>query len=116
MSGVHRSTYYRWRENDSDFDKEADSALEQGVDLVNDLAESKVISGIKKDQMPAIRFWLQHNHPKYYSSTVRHDQHRKKPRFMEGKILHMMEAIRRYREEERLKKEKEEQEKTTTES
>ena len=42
-AGVSRSTYYRWRKEDSVFRKKADNVIGQGRLLVNDLAESKLM-------------------------------------------------------------------------
>lgn len=64
-TGVARSTFYRWVEGDDGFRDEVQQALEKGVDVINDMAESKLINGIKEDRWPAIFFWLRHNHPKY---------------------------------------------------
>jgi hypothetical protein len=66
--GVGRSTYYRWRKEDPVFCREADKALSQGKALMNDLAESKLLTGVKEQNMTAIIFWLKNNHPNYMSS------------------------------------------------
>lgn len=39
----HAPTYYRWREEDPEFTKQADLALAEGVALVNDMAESQLL-------------------------------------------------------------------------
>jgi hypothetical protein len=64
-AGVGRATYYRWYKDDGEFQKEADRALDQGKSLINDLAESKLVAGIKDQNMTAIQFWLKHNHENY---------------------------------------------------
>jgi len=46
-SNVARATYYRWRKEDPEFAKQADEALSQGTLIINDLAESKLISSIQ---------------------------------------------------------------------
>jgi ACT domain-containing protein len=63
--GVGRSTYYRWRKEDNEFAQEADEALLAGKLLVNDLAESKLMSQIRDNELSAIKFWLRNNHPRY---------------------------------------------------
>lgn len=63
--GVARSTYYRWREEDPEFAKQADLALAEGVALVNDLAESQLLSAIKDRNISAIFYWLNHRHSAY---------------------------------------------------
>ncbi len=64
-AGVARATYYRWRKSDSVFAQAADEAIEQSCHLVNDLAESQLISEIKAKNMTAIMFWLKHRHAGY---------------------------------------------------
>jgi len=60
-----RSSYYRWRHEDSVFAKACDDAIGEGVELVSDLAESKLIQAIKEQNYSAISFWLRHRHPAY---------------------------------------------------
>ena len=64
-TGIGRSTYYRWRAQDKQFCKDADQALGEGCLLVNDMAESQLISGIKDKNLTAIIFWLKHHHKSY---------------------------------------------------
>lgn len=63
--GIARATYYRWRINDEKFAKEAELALEAGSALVNDMAESQLLTAIKEQNMTAIIYWLNHHHPAY---------------------------------------------------
>jgi ACT domain-containing protein len=63
--GIARATYYRWRINDEKFAKEAELALEAGSALVNDMAESQLLTAIKDQNMTAIIYWLNHHHPTY---------------------------------------------------
>lgn len=63
--GIARATYYRWRINDEKFAKEAELALEAGSALVNDMAESQLLTAIKDQNMTAIIYWLNHHHPAY---------------------------------------------------
>jgi hypothetical protein len=64
-SEIGRSTYYYWYNNDLEFAKQADEALKEGVLLIDDLAESQLLSLIKEKNWPAISFWLRYHHPKY---------------------------------------------------
>lgn len=64
-SGIGRATYYRWRKEDSDFDSKAEEALLEGSSLINDAAESQLISAIKDKNLTAIIFWLKHHHATY---------------------------------------------------
>jgi hypothetical protein len=62
---VGRATYYRWRKENEEFTKLADDAISEGNFLVNDMAESQLMSAIKDKNMTAIIFWLKHHHPAY---------------------------------------------------
>ncbi len=64
-TGLSRNTIYRWRGEDEEFKKEMDAALKAGVETINDLAESKLISHINNGSMRAIEYWLT-NHKKAY--------------------------------------------------
>lgn len=63
--GISRSTFYRWKEEDKEFAKEADQALAEGVALVNDMAESQLLSAIRDRNISAIFYWLNHRHSAY---------------------------------------------------
>lgn len=64
-AGVGRASYYRWRKEDPEFAQQTDQALLDGSLLVNDMAESQLMSAIKDKNMTAIIFWLKHHHPAY---------------------------------------------------
>lgn len=64
-TGIGRATYYRWRTGDSKFASAADAAIQEGSLLVNDMAESQLLSSIKDKNMTAIIFWLKHHHSAY---------------------------------------------------
>lgn len=64
-TNIGRASYYRWRKDDTDFAKLADEALSEGSSLVNDMAESQLVSAIKDKNITAIIFWLKHHHPTY---------------------------------------------------
>lgn len=64
-TGIARSTFYRWKEEDKEFAKEADQALAEGVALVNDMAESQLLSAIRDRNISAIFYWLNHRHSAY---------------------------------------------------
>ncbi len=64
-SGVSRATYYRWRGDSKKFAKEADEAIQEGVEIVNDMSEHQLIKAIKEENFSAIRFWLQNRHKAY---------------------------------------------------
>lgn len=63
--GISRATYYRWREQSTGFEDDADFALAQGQDLINDLAESKLLQQIQDGHPWAIQLWLKRHHYRY---------------------------------------------------
>ena len=67
---VSRATYYRWREEDEDFSRGCEVALQEGTDFINDMSESQKIQLIKEKKMPAITWWDRHNNPKYGAKRV----------------------------------------------
>ena len=64
-TGLSRNSIYRWRKEDKDFLKKMDTALSEGVALVNDMSESQLLTLIKKKNYPAISFWLRHRNDNY---------------------------------------------------
>nr|VFK30700.1 MAG: hypothetical protein BECKLPF1236C_GA0070990_101176 [Candidatus Kentron sp. LPFa] len=62
---LSRATYYRWRKEDTEFQQAIDQALSEGTKLINDLAESQLLTAIRNNKMPAIIFWLKHHHQNY---------------------------------------------------
>ena len=63
--GIARSTLYRWRDEDAEFNNKITEALRRGKKLINDMAESKLIAGIQNNNMTAIIYWLKHNNSNY---------------------------------------------------
>ena len=63
--GIGRSTFYNWKKGDEEFTKKVEEAIIDGIFLVNDLAESQLISSVKDKDMRAISMWLKANHPRY---------------------------------------------------
>lgn len=80
--GIHRSTIYRWKAADLEFAQAVDDALEQSISLINDLAESQLISAIKDKNITAIIYWLKHHH-KAYETRIK----------LEGNIKHSVEEL-----------------------
>ena len=66
---ISRATYYRWHKDDQEFAEAADEALAEGSGLVNDMAESQLMSAIKNGNLTAVIFWLK-NHHKNYAATL----------------------------------------------
>ena len=64
-AGIGRATFYRWRMQDPTFAEEADFALNEGSQLINDMAESQLITAIKDGNLTGIIFWLKNHHKQY---------------------------------------------------
>ena len=64
-AGIGRATYYRWRKTNPKFARSSDDALQESVSLMNDLAESQLLSAIREKNMTAIIFWLKNRHRAY---------------------------------------------------
>lgn len=64
-AGVSRTSYYRWRQEDKIFAHKADLAISESVMLMNEVAESQLLSLIKDRNPTAIFYWLNHRHPAY---------------------------------------------------
>lgn len=62
---LSRNSVYRWRKEDKEFLKNMDTALIEGVALVNDMSESQLLTLIKEKNYPAISFWLRHRNDNY---------------------------------------------------
>lgn len=63
--GISRNTFYRWMKEDKDFLARVNEAMSLGMGLVNDVAISNVLEGIKKKDVAYTKYWLNHNHPDF---------------------------------------------------
>ncbi|WKZ29437.1 MAG: phBC6A51 family helix-turn-helix protein [Patescibacteria group bacterium] len=63
--GIGRATFYRWRKDDAAFAAAVDEAVETGAGLVNDMAESQLMTAIREGNLTAVIFWLKHHHRAY---------------------------------------------------
>ncbi len=70
-SGVPRSTIYRWKNDDPVFAKQLAKALSKGVDVINDMAESVIISKIREKSLEASKYWLNNHHENYRASLLK---------------------------------------------
>lgn len=64
-TGIGRATFYRWRNKDPKFAEETNLAIQEGSQLVNDMAESQLINAIKDGNLTSIIFWLKNHHRQY---------------------------------------------------
>lgn len=63
--GISRDTFYRWKLEDKVFAKQSQEAFVQGIEFINDMSESQLVSLIKEKSWQAIQFWLKHHHARY---------------------------------------------------
>jgi len=87
--GIGRATYYRWRKENKEFTKTVDEAIEEGNKMINDMAESQLISLIREKNMTGITFWLRHHHSSYANKLeiTGHLRHSKEELTPEEKAL-----------------------------
>lgn len=64
-AGASASTYYRWINEDYVFAQAARESLTSGLQHINDVAESKVVTGIYNGDKTFIIFWLKNRHQNY---------------------------------------------------
>lgn len=64
-TGIGRATFYRWKKDDPDFASDAEFSIQEGSQLVNDMAESQLINAIKNGNLTGIIFWLKNHHKQY---------------------------------------------------
>lgn len=67
---ISRQTFYRWTKEDEDFSKQVEESMILGNDLLNDVAEMKLMSKVKEGNMTAIKYRLDNN--KYNYIKPRH--------------------------------------------
>lgn len=71
-ANIARATYYRWRNEDIEFLRQSEEALQDGIDMINDLTESQLIGLIKDKKFQAVQFWLRHNHTRFLLKDKEH--------------------------------------------
>ena len=64
-AGVSRATYYRWRNEDKKFLQECYGAISIGIEAINEMSDSQLITLIGEKSLQAIKWWQQHNHERY---------------------------------------------------
>jgi len=63
--GISRASFYRFKKNDKTFAKNVDEAIVEGRQVVNDLAESRLMAAIQSGNLTSVMYWLNHNHTQY---------------------------------------------------
>ncbi len=71
--GISRQTFYRWMNENEDSFNDVNKALGFGIGLVNDVAESNVLAGIKNKDAGYTKYWLSHRHSAYRKPFTHRD-------------------------------------------
>jgi hypothetical protein len=82
--GIGRASFYRWKSDDEKFAAAVNEAISDGNGLVNDMAESQLMSAIRDKNLTAIIFWLRNHHPSYatrveVTAKLKHDDEQLSP-------------------------------------
>ncbi len=67
---ISRNTFYRWMKEDVKFLERVNESLSLGTGLVNDVALSNVLSGIKSKDVKYTMYWLNRKHPDFRQPFV----------------------------------------------
>lgn len=62
---ISRQAFYRWMKEDKEFLKMVNEARSLGDGVVNDIAVSNVLTGIKNRDVGYTKFWLKHRHSEF---------------------------------------------------
>ncbi len=77
-TGISRNTFYKWKNSDKNLSEKIDASIEKGVEFMNDVGESQLLTMVKEKNYFAISFWLKHRHPKYRSDKIKLEELKKK--------------------------------------
>jgi len=77
-ANLSRQTIYRWMDEDSDFEDDVYRAINFGVESINDLAESKLITHIKNGNQRSIEYWLNNHKGLYYKKRDKRKTEKKR--------------------------------------
>ena len=64
-AGISRATIYRWMKDNPSFAKEVHKVSSEGLANQNDAVEMTLVKKALEGNLPAIKFYLPHNHKKY---------------------------------------------------
>lgn len=110
--GISRNSVYRWMKEDLEFLKQVNEAKTLGVALVNDVAESNVLSRLKSNDWQATKYWLSHRHKNYQMPLMHRDDYadileadrRLKMLTAEAGLEQLKQSLRDQKSEEELAK------------
>lgn len=63
--GISRTTHYRWMRQDPKYADEVYKAMDEGIAVISDNAETQLVNLIKNGSLGAIVYWLRHRHSAY---------------------------------------------------
>lgn len=69
--GIARATFYRWCSEDEVFKTDVENAKVDGIENINDMSETQLISLIREKKYQAISLWLKNNHQRFMSEDKR---------------------------------------------
>lgn len=69
-AGISRATFYRWKNEDEEFNIESEKAIFEWKQLINDMAEINVITWIKNWDKTLTMYWLNNNNPNYSNRPI----------------------------------------------
>lgn len=69
-AGIGKTSFYQWKNDDPEFAKAVNEAMKVGIDFISDVAESQLISLIKKGNFSAVAYWLKHNRNERYGEKI----------------------------------------------
>ncbi|MFA5126992.1 MAG: hypothetical protein WC465_03270 [Patescibacteria group bacterium] len=74
-SGINPSTFYRWTQEDRKFAAEVRDACKEGTLLISDMAQSRVIQGIKDGVPTYVLFWLKTRSKEFVEKVTHNHNH-----------------------------------------
>lgn len=69
-AGIGKTSFYEWKKVDPEFAAAVEEAMKQGVNFISDIAESQLISLIKRGNFSAVAYWLKHNRNERYGEKL----------------------------------------------
>jgi hypothetical protein len=70
-AGIGKTSFYQWKNDDPEFAKAVNEAMKVGIDFISDVAESQLITLIKKGNFSAVAYWLKHNRNERYGEKLK---------------------------------------------
>ena len=67
VSGIRRTTAYRWRKKDKEFAKKWDILVEYADEMLAELVEWKLLQSALRGSVRAIIFWLKNRRPEEWN-------------------------------------------------